>query len=63
MKIREETQKQKLTCLILCNVNVQNMESKLIENDPDVCGHNQPTIGRDRGGLKDTSTREDEVRH
>ena len=34
MKIREETQKQKLTCLILCNVGVQNMENKLIENDP-----------------------------
>ena len=48
MKIREETQKQKLKCLTLCNVDVQNMESKLIEQS---------------GETQDTSTREDEVRH
>ena len=34
MKTREETQKQKLKCLTLCNVDVQNMENKLSENDP-----------------------------
>ena len=33
-EIREETQKSKLKCLNLCNVYVQNMERKLIEDDP-----------------------------
>ena len=33
-KIREETKKPKPKCLNQCNVDVQNMENKLIEKDP-----------------------------
>ena len=33
-KIRTEITKPKLKCLNLCNVDVQNMESMFIENDP-----------------------------
>ena len=32
-EIREETKKPKLKCLNLCNVDVENMESLLVEND------------------------------
>ena len=51
-ELREETRKPKLKCLNLCNVDVQNMESKLIENDPTSVVTTSKHPGETRQALK-----------
>ena len=50
--IREETIKPKFKCVNLCNVDVQNMESKLIENDPTFEVTSSQQSGETRQALK-----------
>ena len=58
-KIRK---KQKRKCLNFCNVDVRNMESKLIENDPTLLSHAANKQER-HGRLARHITREEEVLH
>ena len=51
-EIREETKKPMLKCLNLCNVDVQNVESKLIENEPTFVKTSSQHSGEARQALK-----------
>ena len=59
-EIREETKKPTLKCLNMCSVQVQNMASKLMENDPTFVVTSCQQLERERLQALDTA-REDVV--